>query len=99
MPDKRNNSQPKPDLPIGTQVETQDGSGSIINYHFRKNTNGGPGTKEYVVRLNDGRNRHYPKNGVWLKVTNPDGYKEFGKAVTRLSPKELEDLFKGHKEN
>jgi hypothetical protein len=32
-------------------------------------------------------------------VTNPDGYKEFGKAVTKLSPKELEDLFKGHKED
>lgn len=46
MPDKRLNSQPKENLPIGTVVMTSDGKGEIVSYNFRKNTNGGPGTKQ-----------------------------------------------------
>lgn len=64
MPDKRPNSKPKSDLPIGKSVVTPDGPGKIVGFTYRKNTNGGPGTKQYSIRLVDGRVRRYPKNAV-----------------------------------
>lgn len=44
---------------LRTSVMTDDGPGIIINYGFRKNTNGSPGVKQYVVKLTDGRIRRY----------------------------------------
>jgi hypothetical protein len=41
-------------------VETPDGPGKVIGMNMRTNTNGGPGVRQYVVELDDGRVRHYP---------------------------------------
>lgn len=49
-------------IPHGTRVWTCDGPGVTIGMNFRRNTNGGPGTRQYVVQLDDGRKRHYPNN-------------------------------------
>lgn len=46
------------------RVVTPDGKGIIVDYCFRKNTNGGPGTKQYLVKLADNRTRRYPRNKV-----------------------------------
>jgi hypothetical protein len=65
MPDSRPDSQPEgPRLRRGTKVETRDGPGAVAGWDRRKNTNGGPGTWQYVVRLDDGRIRRYGRNAV-----------------------------------
>lgn len=46
-------------LKTGTRVQTKDGEGVTVGIDFRKNTNGGPGARQYVVQLDDGRIRHY----------------------------------------
>jgi len=53
----------------GTKVATPDGIGTTIGVNFRKNTNGGPGTRQYCVQLLDGRIRHYSHSEV-VKVKN-----------------------------
>ncbi len=45
-----------------SQVLTPDGAGKVIGVEMRKNTNGGPGCRQYRVRLLDGRIRHYTSN-------------------------------------
>lgn len=40
----------------------EDGDGVVIGVEMRKNTNGGPGVRQYRVRLDDGRIRHYSSN-------------------------------------
>ena len=42
------------------RVETPDGFGVVLGLDMRQNTNGGPGTRQWLVRLDDGRVRHYP---------------------------------------
>jgi len=42
------------------RVQTPDGPGEVIGADKRMNTNGGPGTRQWRVRLDDGRIRHYP---------------------------------------
>lgn len=56
---KRENSPTKEMFKTGTRVITPDGPGKIAGYGMRKNTNGGPGCRQYRVRLDDGRLRHY----------------------------------------
>lgn len=46
------------------RVKTKDGFGIIIGMEMRKNTNGGPGCKQYRVKLDDGRIRHYSTGNV-----------------------------------
>lgn len=48
----------------GTKIQTPDGVGTTINVNMRENTNDGPGVRQYVVRLDDGRIRHYSTNEV-----------------------------------
>jgi hypothetical protein len=48
----------------GTRVQTEDGPGEIIGMNMRRNTNGGPGVRQYVVKLDDGRVRHYTTEGM-----------------------------------
>lgn len=48
-------------------MNTPDGPGKIISMNFRKNTNGGPGTRQYVIQLDDGRIRHYSLSEVTLQ--------------------------------
>lgn len=50
---------PREMLGINTSVTTKDGPGKVVGYSQRENTNGGPGCRQYVVRLDDGRVRHY----------------------------------------
>jgi hypothetical protein len=47
-----------------TEIMTPDGPGKTIGINMRKNTNGGPGVRQYVVRLADGRIRHYATSDV-----------------------------------
>lgn len=49
-------------FPLNARVMTQDGPGKTIGMDHRKASNGGPGTRQYVVELDDGRKRHYPMN-------------------------------------
>ena len=49
-------------FPLNSRVMTSDGPGKTIGMNFRKASNGGPGTRQYVVELDDGRKRHYPMN-------------------------------------
>jgi len=42
------------------RVQTPDGLGTVLGMDMRQNTNGGPGTRQWRVRPNDGRIRHYP---------------------------------------
>lgn len=42
-----------------TPVQTPDGPGRTVGVNMRRNTNGGPGVRQYVVELDDGRVRHY----------------------------------------
>lgn len=44
---------------LSGRVMTTDGPGTVNGSSYRKNSNGGPGCKQYVVRLDDGRIRHY----------------------------------------
>lgn len=46
------------------RVQTPDGAGVIIGMENRMNTNGGPGTQQYKVQLEDGRIRHYSANAL-----------------------------------
>lgn len=48
----------------GTRIQTPDGVGITVGINMRENTNGGPGVKQYVVQLDDGRIRHYSTNEV-----------------------------------
>lgn len=48
----------------GTAVSTPDGPGVITGKDRRKNTNGGPGTWQYVVELADKRVRRYTGSEV-----------------------------------
>lgn len=52
---------------LNTRVITRDGEGTTIGMNMRKNTNGGPGVRQFVVRLNDGRIRHYSPNELTVK--------------------------------
>ena len=54
-------------MKLKEKVFTDDGPGTIVNTQFRKNTNGGPGCREYVVRLDDGRVRRYNTQHVRKK--------------------------------
>ena len=49
-------------FPLNSRVMTSDGPGKTIGMDHRKASNGGPGTRQYVVELDDGRKRHYPMN-------------------------------------
>lgn len=49
-------------FPLGSRAITKDGPGKTIGMDHRKASNGGPGTRQYVVELDDGRKRHYPMN-------------------------------------
>lgn len=60
-------------LKNGTKVQTKDGEGTTVGIDFRKNKNGGPGARQYVVQLNDGRIRHYNTNEIERQF-----YKEYG---------------------
>ena len=44
--------------------KTPDGMGKIIGVDARKCSNGGPGARQFVVQLEDGRKRHYTPNEV-----------------------------------
>lgn len=44
------------------RVRTPDGPGKVLCREKRMNTNGGPGTNQYRVLLDDGRIRHYSSN-------------------------------------
>ena len=67
MPDRREFSQPqRPRLKRGSRVRTKDGVGETIGFNRRRNTNEGPGTGQYIVRLEDGRVRFYGANAVEL---------------------------------
>lgn len=57
-------SEKFPTLKSGTRVQTKDGEGVTVGINFRKKTNGGPGARQYVVQLNDGRIRHYNTNEI-----------------------------------
>lgn len=62
---KKQKQQPYEEkLKYGTRVVTVDGSGVIVGFSMRKNTNGGPGCQEYVCQLDGGRIRHYNANRV-----------------------------------
>lgn len=51
-------------LPAGTRVTTPDGSGQTVSMNMRRASNGGPGTWQYAVHLDDQRVRHYSRNEV-----------------------------------
>lgn len=59
-----------PRLRRGTDVVTTDGPGRIVGQSMRRNDNGGPGCRQYVVKLHDGRTHHYGANNV---VRSRDG--------------------------
>ncbi len=63
---KAGNKEIKSYFPQGTEVMTPDGKGKTIGMNSRFNTNGGPGAKQYIVQLDDGRIRHYPLGDVKL---------------------------------
>ena len=44
------------------RVQSPDGPGKVVCADMRRNTNGGPGTQQWRVQLDDGRIRHYPAN-------------------------------------
>jgi hypothetical protein len=46
-------------LKRGARVRTEDGDGKIVGLNMRRNTNSGPGVRQYAVQLDDGRIRHY----------------------------------------
>lgn len=50
------------ELRRGTRVCTPDGVGRIVGRAMRRNTSGGPGARQYVVKLDDGRTRHYKQS-------------------------------------
>lgn len=58
-PNRAYYSPTKEMLRVGARVVTADGPGKVAGYGMRKNTNGGPGCRQYRVRLDDGRLRHY----------------------------------------
>lgn len=55
-------------VPYNKKVQTPDGAGIVIGGNFRENTNGGPGTRQLIVRLDDGRVRHYNYHAVQVIV-------------------------------
>lgn len=60
----------------GSVVQTPDGMGKVIGTELRKNTNGGPGTWQARVQLDDGRIRHYTANALSEEVSwAPAGWK------------------------
>lgn len=63
-PDVRPESRPSARWPLDTRVETVDGPGVTVGVARRRNTNQGPGTRQYAVRLDDGRVRHYGLHDV-----------------------------------
>ena len=67
----------------GTKVTTKDGTGTIIGFELRKNTNGGPGTWQYRIMLDDGRIRHYTKAIHWYgpQVVEPLDLAEKGTKI------------------
>ena len=46
------------------RVGTPDGAGVVIGQERRVNTNGGPGTNQWRVQLDDGRIRHYSASAL-----------------------------------
>lgn len=56
-----------PRLRNNDPVLTPDGPGRTVGSNMRKNTNGGPGVRQYIVQLKDGRIRHYSRGEVHLE--------------------------------
>ena len=56
---KQRQKSETPKVPLNSRIITEDGPGTTIGMEFRRNTNGGPGCRQYRVRLDDGRIRHY----------------------------------------
>lgn len=59
MPDAREESKSSKKISRNAHVNTPDGVGIIVGFEQRKNTNSGPGTWQYRIKLDDGRVRHY----------------------------------------
>ena len=59
-------------FPLGTVVQTPDGLGKTVKMEMRKNTNGGPGCRQYRVQLDDGRIRHYQMFELELITSNSE---------------------------
>ena len=49
---------------LGSTVQTQDGEGTTLGMPMRRASNGGPGSRQYRVRLTDGRIRHYTRSMI-----------------------------------
>lgn len=68
MATKQSRKEPKKEFySLGARVTTPDGNGKTIGMNMRKNTNGGPGVRQYIVQLDNGRIRHYSTGNVKLK--------------------------------
>lgn len=65
------------DVKRGTRTVTPDGEGVTIGMNMRKNTNGGPGVRQLVVKLDDGRVRHYSVSDLvfFAEVSGPNPVK------------------------
>ena len=61
---EKRRQQNKQDLVKAKFVITPDGEGEIVDTTMRKNTNGGPGTRQFVVRLLDGRIHRYASSKI-----------------------------------
>lgn len=48
----------------GQAVHTPDGKGVILSFEMRRPSNGGAGTRQARVQLEDGRVRHYSLPGL-----------------------------------
>lgn len=49
-----------------SEVITPDGPGKVLGMEMRKNTNGGPGCRQYRVQLMDGHIRHYSQSKLTI---------------------------------
>jgi hypothetical protein len=56
--------RPRSEFRRGQRVVTKDGSGKIVGQEMRYNTNGGPGTRQFRVQLDDERIRHYTPSSL-----------------------------------
>jgi len=84
--DQQRREAPRKMYGIDVQVSTIDGIGRIIGYDQRRNTNGGPGCKQYVVRLSDGRVRRYGHVDQYL-TTEPKFVGKIPPLTEQLTPK------------
>lgn len=53
----------------GARVQTPEGPGVIVGTEMRKNTNNGPGTRQFRVQLEDGRVHRYARERLSLLAT------------------------------